>query len=270
MDIGALENLVQGYFAKGLAPSSQLYKAAQERFLRFCEAGAFTPLPLTQDTVCSYVSYLANQGLKHSTIKVYLTGARYLQIASGFPDPFAGTAWPRLDYVMKGIKKSEAEKGVTTKVRLPVTPFILQQLKEVWGPTAAHRDTKMIWVACCLCFFGFLRAGEMTVPGDNNYDKAIHLSVSDMAVDDQVKPSILQVCIKRSKKRGEPIFREDRIRVMPRCSNGGLSLCSGNGTRPTVPIHWWQSAISSTLCRCSSGCLEEGQDRSDQVLRTQF
>ena len=100
---------------------------------------------------------------------------------------------------MKGIKKSEAEKGVTTKVRLPVTPFILQQLKEVWGPTAAHRDTKMIWVACCLCFFGFLRAGEMTVPGDNNYDKAIHLSVSDMAVDDQVKPSILQVCIKRSK-----------------------------------------------------------------------
>jgi len=38
-------------------------------------------------------------------------------------------------------------------------------------------DTKMLWSACCICILGFLRAGEMTVPGDEEYDPQVHLSV---------------------------------------------------------------------------------------------
>ena len=144
--------MVQFYFNKGLATSTQrTYKSAQDRFLKFCQEGGFTPLPFSQSLLCSYVSYLADQDLKHGTIKVYLSAVRQLQIAAGLPDPFAGVAWPRLDQVMRGIKKVEAEKGCDKRERLPISPLILTKLKEVWSPSQDSYDTKMIWAACCLC-----------------------------------------------------------------------------------------------------------------------
>ena len=195
-----MEGLVQFYFAKGLALSTQrTYKAGHDQYLKFCHAEGFTPLPLTENGVCAYVSTLADQGLKHSTIKVYLSSIRYLQISSGHSDPFAGVAWSHLDYVMRGIKKSEAEKGIQQKTRLPVTPVILHKLRDVWLSSATCTDAKMMWAACCLCYFGFLRCGEMTVRSNQSYDKAVHLSVADIAVDDATSPSVLQVRIKESK-----------------------------------------------------------------------
>lgn len=90
---------------------------------------------VTESLLCSYVSYLANQHLKHTTIKVYLSATRHLQIAAGLADPFAGVAWPRLDQVMKGIKQVEAEKGTNKRECLPISPLILTKLKDAWCPT---------------------------------------------------------------------------------------------------------------------------------------
>lgn len=57
----------------------------------------------------------------------------------------------------------------------------------------------MLWAASCLCFFAFLRVGEMTVPSDSSFDLSVHLSVGDVAVDAQQNPSMVRVRIKRSK-----------------------------------------------------------------------
>ena len=72
MDVSQLENLVQFYFSKGLAQSTQrTYKAGQNRFLKFCQENGITaPLPLSENLVCYFVSVLADQGLKHRTVKV--------------------------------------------------------------------------------------------------------------------------------------------------------------------------------------------------------
>ena len=59
-------------------------------------------------------------------------------------------------------------------------------------------DTKMSWAAFCLGFFGFLRAGEFTVP-EGTYDSGCHLSFNDIAVDSHHSPSRLQVTLKASK-----------------------------------------------------------------------
>ena len=206
-----MESLVRFYFAKGLAPSTQrTYKSGQERFLKFCQQGNFTPLPVNQSLLCSYVSYLADQGLKHCTIKVYLSAIRNLQISYGLGDPFAGVAWPQLDLVMRGVKRAEAEKGVTARERLPISPGILSQLKGVWSSSGHTHDTKMIWAACTLCFFAFLRAGEMTVPNNQAFDESAHLSITDVAVDDASNPSVLQIRIKQSKtdpfRRGVDLY----------------------------------------------------------------
>ena len=142
---------------------------------------------------------LANQNLKHGTIKVYLSAVRQLQIKYGMSDAFAGTAWPQLDLVMRGIKRVETERGMSKRERLPISPCLLRKLKEVWSPQSLEHDIKMIWAACCLCFFAFLRAGEMTVPSDGAYNASVHLSVQDIAVDDSSNPSIIRIQLKQSK-----------------------------------------------------------------------
>ena len=56
----------------------------------------------------------------------------------------------------------------------------------------------MLWAAMCVCFFGFLRAGEAVAP-EMNFDASRHLTYADIAVDDLVDPKQLQVYIKQSK-----------------------------------------------------------------------
>ena len=45
----------------------------------------------------------------------------------------------------------------------------------------------MLWAACCLGFFGFLRAGEFTV--NSGFNPATHMVVSDLQVDSLVDPT---------------------------------------------------------------------------------
>ena len=93
--------------------------------------------------------------LKHRSIKTYLSGVWYYQIKSGYPDPFQGPAMPHLEYVMKGVKCHQAKAGAGAWARLPITPELLRGLKGVWSPSGSAGDTKLIWAACCLCFFRF-------------------------------------------------------------------------------------------------------------------
>ena len=121
------------------------------------------------------MTYLAKEGLNHNTIKVYLSGVRYSQIAMGFKFPFE-SQWPCLEYILKGVKRAQGEKGVKPKPRLLMTPDILRKLHQLWDMSAQDFDVKMIRAACCLAFFGFLRCGEMTVANDTAFDPSCHLT----------------------------------------------------------------------------------------------
>ena len=184
------------------------------------------PLPVSEDTLCKFATYLEGVGLKHRTIKTYLSGVRFLQIRSGYPDLFRGTHTPRLDYTLRGIKRVEAEQGGSQDSRLPITPSLLRRIKGVWAPRSSDPDVKMLWAACCLGFFGFLRVGEMTAPQLGAFDPDVHLGFADVAVDDLVidmiaplrsyyiydlvNPSFIRVAIKQSKtdpfRRGVQLF----------------------------------------------------------------
>lgn len=195
-----MEESVRYYFVKGLATSTQkTYKSGKDRYLSFCMHASLPALPVSQYVLCSFVAYLADQGLKHRSIKVYLSAVRHLQISAAHPDPFTGKSMPQLEYVLKGIKKREVEKGDNARERLPITPDILLRMKAVWEPHGSQHDTKMLWATCCLGFFAFLRIGEMTCPSINVWDPNVHLSLGDVAIDHPSRPSFIRVRIKQSK-----------------------------------------------------------------------
>ena len=68
----------------------------------------------------------------------------------------------------------------------------------------------MLKAACCMGFFGFLRAAEFTTPSWQEYDKGLQLSLGNVAVDNHSNPSLLHVHIKQSKtdpfRRGVHIY----------------------------------------------------------------
>ncbi len=197
--------------------------------MQFCVRAGRSPVPASEPTLCSFVSYLANEGLKHRTLKVYLSAVRHLHIERGLQDPFQGKPSPRLQYVLRGIKKHEAEKGVERRERFPMSPALLYKLRSVWAQSGGERDTKMLRAVCCLAFFAFLRAGELTVPSDREYDATVHLSRGDIEIENPRSPSALSVRIKQSKT--DPFRR-------------GVSLYVGHTRSALCPV----AAILDYLC----------------------
>ena len=105
----------------------------------------------------------------------------------------------RLEHVLRGIKRELSKKSSTSKPRLPMTPNILLKLRSVLEEDPAAFDNIMLWAACCMCYFGFLRSGEVCTPSVTDYDPSAHLSFSDIAVDSHENTSSIAVKIKASK-----------------------------------------------------------------------
>ena len=53
--------------------------------------------------------------------------------------------------------------------------------------------------ASMLCFFAFMRAGELSTLSSTSYDSNAHLCVQDVSVEYPQSPSVMQVLIKQSK-----------------------------------------------------------------------
>lgn len=89
--------------------------------------------------------------------------------------------------------------GGARQTRLPITPQLLHKIRGVWEKDASRHDHIMLWAACTTCFFGFFRAGEITVPAEGDFDANDHLAFGDVSVDSLTKPSVMCIRVKRSK-----------------------------------------------------------------------
>ena len=106
LDIKDLQAAVSFYYQRGLANSTQkLYHIGQKRYIHFCTQHKLTALPATEFTMLSFSAYLAKQNITYSTIKVYISAIRNLHVASGQHHHFTDQLTPRLEQVLRGIKK---------------------------------------------------------------------------------------------------------------------------------------------------------------------
>ena len=114
-----------------------------------------------------------------------------------------------MSYGVLSLKRLYKSK-VPCKQRLPVTPSILLKVQSILQFNPTEFDHIMIWAASLVCFFGFLRSGEITISSLSAYDPFVHLNRADIAVNDPNNPTIIQLTIKKSKtdpfRQGVNIF----------------------------------------------------------------
>ena len=84
-----------------------------------------------------------------------------------------------------------------------------------------------------MCYFGFLQAGEITVPSKAAYDKGAHLNFTDVAVDNLSNPRVIKVTMKALKTdpfcQGVDIFIGRTFNKL--CPVGAASpISQGKGT----------------------------------------
>lgn len=203
---------------QGLAPSTRrVYSSAQRRFLDFCiQDNRVQPngsiLPANQETLMRFCSHLADS-LHHTSIKVYLSGIRSLHIDEGYPDPLADCL--QLQRLLRGIKRCQGSNLVK---RCPITSELMRVIYN--SLDMSEYNHVMLWAACCLGFFGFLRAGEFTVNG--TFDPKFHLIPQDVQVDSPVGPKSIRVFVKCSKT--DP-FRQ------------GCFIYIGKNSSPLCPVN---------------------------------
>ena len=185
----------QFLLSQGLAPSTRrVYLSAQRRYIDFFHQdgrlnsdGSFPPA--NEDTLMHFASLLADN-LTHPSIKVYLSAVRSLHFDHGLSDPFVNCLC--VQHLLRGIKRVQ---GPVSPSRLPITLDHLRAIQR--GLDFSRRDHVMLWAACCLGFFSFLRAGEFTV--NPAVQPSIHMTVDDLQADSLVNPTCFKVHIKCSK-----------------------------------------------------------------------
>ena len=135
---------------------------------------------------CPLVSVFGFQSLSPTSIDVYLASVRALHLDLGFPDPITNAH--QLRRVLKGIHRVRSGSRPS---RRPITRNALRAIYDILRSVGLDRDAMMFWAACCLAFFGFLRASEFTSSSPFNVHN--HLSPVDVEFHLASSPSALRI-----------------------------------------------------------------------------
>ena len=197
-------------------------------------------MPADEETLIQDAAFPA-RSIKHSSIKNYLAAVRHLHIRNGFE--FNLKKCPRLQLVCRGIKRSQ---GCSTRTRLPITENHLKLFFCFLAvPQTSRFDSKMIWAAMTLAFFGFLRLSDLTC--NSVYSKDTHLSPSDISFlpswDD---PKHFSVHIKISKT--DPFRTGQTILI----GKSGQEICPLKGMKNYLSV---RESSSGPLFKYLSGTL---------------
>jgi len=227
IDIHLLRCQAQYYYSNGLARTTQ--STCPQRFQSFCHAIQASSSPASEVTLILFAAHLASEKISYATIKVYLAAVRNTHVAAGLLSHFQQQLTPRLQLTLKGIKKHQATTQ-PARTRLLIMLDIMNSIKNLLSSQPNSYLHIMIWVACCLAFFGFLRVSEFTVPGDNQFDESCHLSLNSVSIDSRDKPTQLKITIKQSKT--DPFRRGIDIYV----GAMGNSICPLRGILPYLAL----------------------------------
>ena len=133
----------------------------------------------------------------------------------------------KLYLLLRGIKRRPGAVG-TRKPCFPVTIPLLKRLRpSIRRLYPDIAEQKMLWAACTLAFFGFLRSSEYTAPSTVKYHRKVTLRIRDVTL----QKSKMLVRIKGSKT--DP-FRDG---VTLTISKTGSFVCPIRAMNKYLPTH---------------------------------
>ena len=133
----------------------------------------------------------------------------------------------------------------------------------------------MLWAACCVGFFGFLRFGEFTAPEKEEFVSGMHLSFKDIAVDNETDAKVISVSIKHSKtdpfRQGVRIFlgRTDAVQC-PVAALLAYLTRRGSGDGPLFRFENGQPLTRSRLVMKVRKALQEAGLQPDKYTGHSF
>ncbi len=165
---GALDLKWKEYLAvianHSLSKSTWSTYSTAGRMLKKCqdETNFSMNLPLDQEKILIFVTWLLARKLTAKTINAYLSGLRQVHLAQGIPIPILRpsliqqllTGATNMDHIRSRLKQKP--------VRLPVTPTSMKLFKLDLKESSMTREMKrLVWSIATLCFNGAFRIHEL-------------------------------------------------------------------------------------------------------------
>ena len=199
LDIASLEGTLHQFLEVGLSNSTRrVYRAGWNRFLSFTRAFSLPATPITTESAILFAAYLGSEGLAVSTIESYLAALRHFRVIADPHCTLPTFHSPYMKVLLHGIRRVQAQQA-PARVRLPITASLMRRIKAQLSLPPASYLKVLIWAACSIGFFGFLRAGEFLVPDGAQFDPSRHLSLSDINLVTSAPQWHFLVTIKASK-----------------------------------------------------------------------
>ena len=180
------------YQPLGISPSTaKVYDAGRKAYLKFCARFNFTPIPAQEEVLILFVTELS-QTLVYNSVRTYLAGVRHLHVVNSASNPLQ-------DKLMQTTTCIGRHPQMAGGTHLPITPLVLRAIKKVLDAASTDYQNILLWAACCVRFFWFMRSGEFTLTSTTAFNPTCHLSVQDVAIDSHLNPTLVQLHLKQSK-----------------------------------------------------------------------
>ncbi|XP_062586591.1 uncharacterized protein LOC134248181 isoform X3 [Saccostrea cucullata] len=132
--------------------------------------------PAQLNHIMSFIAWLYQHKKSYNTINTYIAGISYYHKIHGLSDP---TQF----FVIKKLLKGAQHLSNAPDIRLPITPHILVKIVHALKHTVSGKFNRRLLTAMfTLCFFAFLRVGEVTVKSQKNSNRNLVL-LQNLSID---------------------------------------------------------------------------------------
>ena len=191
--------------------TTSTYMSGVSSYWRFCGSMGICSFPITEASLCYFVTAEANRRISYCTIKVYLFGVLHQNILLGYDHSLSH--FPILFRTLRGIRRVQGN-SLRRKPRIPITvQHMTTIINFIRSANMPFVDKLMYMAAIHTAFYGLLRVSEYTSPTQTRYDSTLHLLRCDVSFN--LQRTIMFLRLKGSKTDPFRIGTVIRISAIP-------------------------------------------------------
>ena len=187
LDLYQLEVKAAQLINLGISPSTdKVYDTGKKAYLNKVQLHT-NPSPRGSPDIL-FVTELSQTLVVYNSVRTYLAGVRHFHVVNSAGNPLQDKL--RLQLALAGIHRWNPKAGGT---RLPITPLVLRAIKKVLDAASTDYQNILLWAACCVGFFRFMRLGEFTLTSRSttafNPTCMPSVSIQDVAINSHSNPT---------------------------------------------------------------------------------